>query len=140
MVTEQVIRGRGGGTAAHQALRGSVPVLWSQAPNLLPKPPLRIAPLPASLPPFRAHLAALRTAHGGPVAMLSLLRASGTEAPLGDAFAAAAASLGVLAPGDALLPFDFNAAAGASARGRAALLEQARAPIRAPRAPMRRSG
>jgi hypothetical protein len=124
VLSEQLLRVRGGGVAAHAVARGSVPVLWSQHPTLAFTPRLRLAPLAASLPPFRAHMAALRALGQGPVAALTLLRASGREARLGDAFAAAFAS--AAAPGDALLPFDFNAAAGASARGAAALLQQAR--------------
>jgi hypothetical protein len=139
VLSEQLLRvqndGGGGAVAAHVAARGSVPLLWSQPPTLVATPPLRIAPLEASLPPFRAHMAALRALAAGPVACLSLLRASGREGRLGDAYAAAAAAAAtVKAAGDAFLPFDFNAAAGASARGRAALLQLVRAaPCVAPR-------
>ena len=122
VVSEQVLRLRGGGAAAHSAVRGSVPLLWTQMPDLSPKPRLRLAPPPASAPPFRAHMVALRAAHGGPVVSLSLLRARGREGALSDAFAAAAAD----APGDVFIAFDFNAEAGASARGRTVLLQQAR--------------
>jgi hypothetical protein len=125
VLSEQLLRVQSGGAvAAHVAARGSVPLLWAQPPNLVATPPLHIAPLAASLPPFRAHMAALRALAAGPVACLSLLRAHGREGRLGDAYgAAAAAAATAKAVGDAFLPFDFNAAAGASARGRAALLQ-----------------
>ena len=134
VATEQLLRprdgGGGGALASHVSVRGSVPLLWAQPPDLRPKPRIRLAgpgddaapagAWAASLAAYRAHMASLRTSYGGPVAALSLLRHRGREAPLSDAYAAAAAEAN--AAGDAHIAFDFNARGGAAPAGRAALL------------------
>lgn len=128
VATEQtLLRAADGALACHVSIRGSVPLLWAQQPDLSPKPRLRLAspdtPGPAwaaSLAAYRTHMAQLRLSYDGPVAALSLLRHRGREAPLADAFQAAS---GVASgAGDAHLAFDFNAQQGAAPKGRAALL------------------
>ena len=134
VATEQTLRAPDGAVACHVTVRGSVPLLWAQPPDLRPKPRIRLAPPPgepgwaASLAAYRTHQAGLRGAYGGPVTSLSLLRHRGREAPLADAFQAAATEAGV--PGDTHIAFDFNARAGASPAGRAALLALLRPHLR----------
>ena len=130
VATEQLLRPRDptGGVACHVSVRGSVPLLWAQPPDLRPKPRIRLAcpgdaapaAWAASLASYRSHMAALRTSYGGPVVALSLLRHRGREAPLSDAYAAAAAQAN--AAGDTHIAFDFNARGGAAPAGRAALM------------------
>lgn len=122
------LRPSGGGAASrvtsHLQLRGSVPVLWTEQPCLLPKPPLLLAPAADSAAPFAKHAASLRAAYGDGVALLSLLNARGREAPLAAAYAAAAEQLqqGQSSPWLSFLPFDFNAHGGVGEEGAAALL------------------
>ena len=97
--------------AAFLQVRGSVPVLWQQPPCLAPKPVIALAPPPASAPALAAHLAWLR--RYGSVLCLDLLRQTGRERALGDAFRAAWGSAGLSPIPDlsaaSYLGFDFNA-------------------------------
>ena len=107
-------------TTAFTQLRGSVPLLWSQPPTLAGKPPILLSPGPHSAAAHRAHYATLAERYGTPILSLSLLKATGREAALGNAFAAAAAEEPSAA--GALIAFDFTAEGGASEKGRAAML------------------
>ena len=61
--SEQVFEASAGVAASFVQVRGSVPVLWSQAPNLKYKIPIRIAPPARTDPVFEGHAAALLAAY-----------------------------------------------------------------------------
>ena len=60
--TEQLVEvatPQGRVVSAFVQVRGSIPLLWSQIPNIKYKPTTRLAPAPASQPAFDRHIADL---------------------------------------------------------------------------------
>jgi hypothetical protein len=94
--------------------RGSIPLLWSQAPHLKYKPTTRVAPPSLGAAAFTKHFDTLTSRYGDVVAV-NLANAHGSEGALGDAYAAAVAALPIL-PGGAVryVGFDFHAVCGAT--------------------------
>lgn len=100
--------------ASFVQVRGSIPLLWSQAPHLKYKPTTRVAPPSLGAASFTKHFDAL-TARYGDVVAVNLANGHGSEGALGGAYAAAVAALPIL-PGGAVryVPFDFHAVCGAT--------------------------
>jgi hypothetical protein len=93
--------------------RGSIPLLWSQAPCLKYKIPILLAPAGRSDAPFEAHARALLARHGA-VTAVNLANQTGREGRLSAALAAAAAAAAPRLPGFRLVPFDFHKHCGAA--------------------------
>jgi hypothetical protein len=58
--TEQLVEisgGKGGVISSFVQIRGSIPLLWSQVPNIKYKPTTRLAPKSAYQPAFDRHVA-----------------------------------------------------------------------------------
>ena len=121
--------------SATVTVRGSIPLLWSQAPDMKYKPRTRVGPPSRADPAFAAHFDALAAAYGGAgggarLLALNLVNGHGSEGALADAYAAAAVRYGgVVDAGDKaaaaapaspptaplrLIPFDFHAQCGAT--------------------------
>lgn len=73
-------------------VRGSIPLLWSQSPNLKYKIPIRIGPHTTISPVFAAHIDNLLTKYGRCVAV-NLANQTGREGKLSAAYAQQAADL-----------------------------------------------
>jgi len=104
--------------ASFVQVRGSIPLLWSQIPELKYKPPTRVAPAAASAAAFAKHARALLERYGDVLA-LNLANAHGSEGLLGEAYASLAADERAKnAKSLRLVQFDFHAVCGATRYGR----------------------
>ena len=117
--TEQIAEvavgaGKRASVASYVQVRGSIPLLWSQAPHLKYKPATRVAPPSLADPAAAKHFGALTGRHGD-VTCVNLANAHGSEGALGDAYAAAVDRLPAL-PGGSVryVGFDFHAVCGAT--------------------------
>lgn len=97
--------------ASYVQVRGSIPLLWSQSPNLKYKIPILLAPPSRSNSVFAAHARHLLARHGA-VTAINLANQTGREGKLSGAYADAAAA--ATAPGFRLVPFDFHRQCGAT--------------------------
>lgn len=112
--SEQLVSFDGGKVqASFVQVRGSIPLLWSQSPNLKYKIPITIAPKERSDPVFAAHIRSL-TERYGRVTGINLANQTGREGKLSAAYAAAAAAMASDLPGFRLVPFDFHKQCGAT--------------------------
>ena len=123
--------------SATRTVRGSIPLLWSQAPDMKYKPRTRVGPPSRADAAFAAHFDGLVSAYGAsaaaPILAVNLVNSHGSEGALADAYAAAAVRYGGVvlggggsggADGDRkappsstplhLVPFDFHAQCGAT--------------------------
>ncbi|GLC45996.1 hypothetical protein PLESTM_001812500 [Pleodorina starrii] len=107
--TEEVVSLPGGDTASFVEVRGSIPLLWTQLPNIKYKPTTVIAAPGQSAPVFDAHVDALKGAYGEVVA-INLINHKGTEGKLEVAFRAEASRYCSAGPTAGLryLAFDFH--------------------------------
>ncbi|KAL4856549.1 Phosphoinositide phosphatase SAC7 [Chlorella vulgaris] len=132
--SEQLVAVDGGALqASFVQVRGSIPLLWSQAPCLKYKIPILIAPPSRSQPAFEEHARALVKGYKEVVG-INLANQTGREGKLSAAYAdaasdfAAAAADGdthaspAAAPGFRLVPFDFHKQCGATNYARLAIL------------------
>lgn len=100
--------------ASFVQVRGSIPLLWSQIPELKYKPPTRVAPAAASAAAFSKHARALLERYGDVLA-LNLANAHGSEGLLGEAYASLASDERSKNPKSLrLVQFDFHAVCGAT--------------------------
>lgn len=100
--------------ASFVQVRGSIPLLWSQIPELKYKPPTRVAPAPASAAAFGKHARSLLERYGDVLA-LNLANAHGSEGLLGEAYASLASDERAKNPKSLrLVQFDFHAVCGAT--------------------------
>jgi len=112
--SEQLVEFDGGKlTASFVQVRGSIPLMWSQAPNLKYKIPITIAPPSKSVEAFNNHMSHL-TQRYGRVTAINLANQTGREGKLSAAYAAAATALSVELPEFRLVPFDFHKQCGAT--------------------------
>jgi len=124
--TEQILVVDGGqAIASHVQIRGSIPLLWSQAPNIKYKPRLNIAPEHESAPAFERHMRHLVQVHG-PVVAVSLINQKGAEHKLGQAFQSHVDRLAL--PQLSYIPFDFHKATGTKSFHNVAILIDQLAP------------
>lgn len=94
-------------------IRGSIPLLWSQIPNIKYKPPTRIAPPTDSHPAFDRHFKELLETYQDVVAV-NLVNQHGSEGILARAFQDEAQRFGQTSSGLRLVAFDFHKQCGAS--------------------------
>lgn len=100
--------------ASFVQVRGSIPLLWSQVPELTYKPPTKVAPATASGAAFSKHARSL-TERYGDVLALNLANAHGSEGLLGEAYASLASGERERNPKSLkLVQFDFHAVCGAT--------------------------
>ncbi|GFR47701.1 hypothetical protein Agub_g9454 [Astrephomene gubernaculifera] len=83
--TEEVVSTPGGELASYVEVRGSIPLLWTQLPNIKYKPTTVIAAPGQSAHVFDAHMGALKAAYGEVLAV-NLINHKGTEGKLEVAF------------------------------------------------------
>jgi hypothetical protein len=120
--SEQLVELDGGAvTSSFVQVRGSVPVLWSQAPNLKYKIPIRLAAPTASVPVLAAHARHLATGYGS-VTAVNLANQTGREGKLSAAYQAAADAIAGEVPSFRLVPFDFHRHCGATNYANLAIL------------------
>ncbi|KAG2490107.1 hypothetical protein HYH03_011413 [Edaphochlamys debaryana] len=107
--TEQVLSVPGGDTASFVEVRGSIPLLWTQLPNIKYKPTTVIAAPGQSEAVFDAHMESLKKAYGDVVA-INLINHKGTEGKLEVAFRAEASRYCSASPAAGLhyIAFDFH--------------------------------
>lgn len=114
--------------ASFVQVRGSIPLLWSQIPELKYKPPTRVAPAAASAAAFGKHAQSLLERYGDVLA-LNLANAHGSEGLLGEAYASLASVERAKNPKSLrLVQFDFHAVCGATRYDRLEELWPALAP------------
>ena len=101
-------------------VRGSIPILWSQAPNLKYKIPIRIAPSSYTAPVFAKHADSLLTKYKKCVA-INLANQTGREGKLSDEYKSQASQLEGRAD-FRLVAFDFHKHCGATNYAKLALL------------------
>ena len=82
--TEQIIEFESSHSSYIQ-IRGSIPLYWSQLPDLRYKPPPQLTPHVNHLPAFQKHVEHLIDNYGK-VCMISLINHTGQEAPMDKAF------------------------------------------------------
>lgn len=100
-------------TSSFVQIRGSIPLLWSQIPNIKYKPPTRIAPPTDSHPAFDRHFKELLETYQDVVAV-NLVNQHGSEGILAQAFQEEAQRFGQTSRGLRLVAFDFHKQCGAS--------------------------
>lgn len=92
-------------------MRGSIPLLWSQIPNIKYKPATELAPLEASERAFDAHIKDLLSVYENVVA-INLANQHGSEGLLGTAFIRENTRFGGKTSGLRLVSFDFHKVCG----------------------------
>lgn len=100
-------------TSSFVQIRGSIPLLWSQIPNIKYKPPTRIAPPTEYHPAFDRHFKELLETYQDVVAV-NLVNQHGSEGILAQAFQDEAQRFGQTSRGLRLVAFDFHKQCGAS--------------------------
>jgi hypothetical protein len=100
-------------TASFVQVRGSIPLLWNQSPNLKYKIPITIGPPGKYEPTLAAHARQL-TERYGKVTSINLANQTGREGKLSAAYATAAAAVTKENADFRLVPFDFHKQCGAT--------------------------
>ena len=94
-------------------VRGSIPLMWSQTPNLKYKIPITIGPSGRSEAALKSHIMSLLKHYGGVIA-INLANQTGREGKLSAAYASAAESVIKEVPAFRFVPFDFHKQCGAT--------------------------
>lgn len=122
--SEQLVEMDGGAVlASFVQVRGSIPVLWSQSPNLKYKIPIRIAAPGKADGAFAGHVRGLVEKYKECVA-INLANQTGREGKLSSAYREAAERYSAAFSGFRLVPFDFHKQCGATNYGRLSILWQ----------------
>ena len=112
--SEQYVNFDGGALeASFIQVRGSIPLMWSQTPNLKYKIPINVAAPTKCEPSLAAHARNL-TDRYGKVTAINLANQTGREGKLSGAYAEAAAAVTATNPAFRLVPFDFHKQCGAT--------------------------
>lgn len=104
-------------------VRGSIPILWSQSPNLKYKIPIRIASPGKADGPFSSHIRGLVERYKEVVG-INLANQTGREGKLSAAYRETADRFCAAFGGFRLVPFDFHKQCGATNYARLAILWQ----------------
>lgn len=107
--------------SSYVQVRGSMPVMWSQAPNIKYKPPTYMAPVDQCQPAFDKHIGLLLE-HYKEVTALNLANQHGSEGKLGAAYEELARNFRGKQSGFRLEAFDFHKECGATNYDRLSLL------------------
>ncbi|EIE26553.1 hypothetical protein COCSUDRAFT_11753, partial [Coccomyxa subellipsoidea C-169] len=94
-------------------VRGSIPLLWSQIPNIKYKPTTRISPPSVYEPAFDNHINDLISSYQNVLAV-NLANQNGSEGILGKAFKEEAERFAKVKPGFEVISFDFHKECGAT--------------------------
>ena len=111
--SEQIVRFDDGSMSSFVQVRGSVPVMWSQTPNLKYKIPISIGPSGRSEAVLKSHVSTLSRTYGS-VTAINLANLTGREGKLSAAYASAAAAVSREVEGFRFLAFDFHKECGAT--------------------------
>lgn len=111
--SEQVVRFDDGSMSSFVQVRGSVPVMWSQTPNLKYKIPISIGPSGRSEAVLKSHVSTLSRTYGS-VTAINLANLTGREGKLSTAYASAAAAVSREVEGFRFVAFDFHKECGAT--------------------------
>lgn len=102
-------------------VRGSIPIQWSQIPNIKYKPPTRVAPPEVFSKAFDKHVANLLDIYKD-VDAINLVNQHGSEGVLAQRFQEQADRFGKGKTGFRLIPFDFHKICGATSYDKLSLL------------------
>eukprot|EP00889_Picochlorum_renovo_P005155 jgi/Picre1/32185/NNA_007531.t1 len=94
-------------TDQRHTVRGSIPVMWSQTPNLKYKIPISIGPSGRSEAVLKSHVSSLSKNYGA-VTAINLANLTGREGRLSDAYASAAEAVSREISNFKFVPFDFH--------------------------------
>lgn len=111
--SEQIVQFDDGSMSSFVQVRGSIPVMWSQTPNLKYKIPISIGPSGRSEAVMKSHINTLSKTYGS-VTAINLANLTGREGKLSDAYASAAAAVSRELEGFRFVAFDFHKECGAT--------------------------
>lgn len=110
--SEQIVEFEDGDVSSFVQVRGSIPIMWSQTPNLMYKIPISIGPSGRSEAVLKSHISTLCKSYGG-VTAISLANLTGREGKLSNAYQSAAAAVSKEIPDFKFVAFDFHKECGA---------------------------
>lgn len=110
--SEQVVEFEDEAISSFVQVRGSIPIMWSQTPNLMYKIPISIGPPGRSEAVLKNHITTLSKNYGG-VTAISLANLTGREGKLSNAYESAAAAVSKEISDFKFVPFDFHKECGA---------------------------
>lgn len=102
-----------GSVSSFVQVRGSIPIMWSQTPNLKYKIPISVGPSGRSEAVLKSHISTLSKTYGK-VTAINLANLTGREGKLSDAYASAAAAVSKEVDGFTFVAFDFHKECGAT--------------------------
>jgi hypothetical protein len=111
--SEQIVEFDDGSVSSFVQVRGSIPVMWSQTPNLKYKIPIAIGPSGRSEAVLKSHISSLSKTYGF-VTAINLANLTGREGKLSSAYASAAAAVSKEVDGFTFIAFDFHKECGAT--------------------------
>lgn len=110
--SEQIVEFEDGCISSFVQVRGSIPIMWSQTPNLMYKIPILIGPSGRSEAVLKSHVSTLCKNYGG-VTAISLANLTGREGKLSNAYQSAAAAVSKEVSNFKFVAFDFHKECGA---------------------------
>ena len=111
--SEQVVCFDDGSMSSFVQVRGSIPVMWSQTPDLKYKIPITIGPSGRSEAVLKSHVSTLCRTYGS-VTAINLANLTGREGKLSAAYSSAAAAVSREIEGFRFVAFDFHKECGAT--------------------------
>jgi hypothetical protein len=111
--SEQLVEFQDGTATSFVQVRGSIPIMWSQTPNLKYKIPISIGPSGRSEAVLKSHILTLSRNYGS-VTAINLANLTGREGKLSSAYASAAEAVGKEIQDFHFVPFDFHKECGAT--------------------------
>jgi hypothetical protein len=111
--SEQIVEFHDGSITSFVQVRGSIPVMWSQTPNLKYKIPISIGPSGRSEAVLKSHVSSLSQNYGA-VTAINLANLTGREGRLSDAYASAAEAVSKEISNFKFVPFDFHKECGST--------------------------
>jgi len=111
--SEQIVEFDDGSMSSFVQVRGSIPVMWSQVPDLKYKIPIAIGPSGRSEAVLKTHINTLSKTFGK-VTAINLANLTGREGKLSAAYASAAAAVSREVEGFTFVAFDFHKECGAT--------------------------
>lgn len=110
--SEQIVEFEDGCISSFVQVRGSIPIMWSQTPNLMYKIPISIGPSGRSEAVLKSHVNTLCKSYGG-VTAISLANLTGREGKLSNAYQSAADAVSKEVSEFKFVAFDFHKECGA---------------------------
>jgi hypothetical protein len=111
--SEQIVEFDDGSLSSFVQVRGSIPIMWSQTPNLKYKIPISIGPSGRSEAVLKSHISTLSKTFGS-ITAINLANLTGREGKLSNAYASAADAVSKEVDGFKFVAFDFHKECGAT--------------------------